>query len=159
MAAGARRRGRQVTMRRSGPVTNAIEQAWRSELMSRPLVQLLQPRADDAVIQQSAEPELVTEVKRQAVAEGVLVWKHGRQLEEDPRHAQPGIAEERGERLEPAQCDAGSRDEGVGIQHGSERGLGERRLRLRAASEDRDEQREAGQGPDAGDDEGDAGAG
>lgn len=79
--------------------------------MSRPFVQLLKPQADDAVIKQPAEPELVTEVRRQAVAEGVLVGKHARQLEEDPCHSQPGIAEERGERLEPAQCDAGSSDE------------------------------------------------
>lgn len=85
--------------------------------MSRPFVQLLKPRADDAAIKQSAEPGLVTEVRWQAVAEGVLVGKHARQLEEDPRHSRPGIAEERGERLEPAQRDAGSGDEGVGVQH------------------------------------------
>ena len=45
-----------------GPVADTLDQPGRSQLMSRPLVELLQPRSDDPEIQESSEAELAVEV-------------------------------------------------------------------------------------------------
>ncbi len=111
-----------------GSVPDTLDQPGRSQLMSRPLVELLQPRSDDPEIQESSEAELAIEDGPDAVTEGVLVGQDPGQLQEDPGHAEPRVTDERCQRAQPSQRDSGRGDERVCIEHAAEHDVHEEAL-------------------------------
>ncbi len=98
-------------------VTRAVAQSRLAELAGGPRIDLLQPGEDHPEVQEAAEAELGGQVRVDVRGERVLIGKYARELEEDTRHPQPWVAEERSEWTEPSERHAWRGDEGVCLLH------------------------------------------
>jgi hypothetical protein len=117
--------------RRPGFRREPVRATWFSELLGGPLVQALQPRHDDRVIEQPAKTLLVGDVPLNVLGERVVVGDYAVEREKHAHQPEPRIAEHAAEWSEQTQRQARRPDECVSVEDAHQRDVHEEPLRDR----------------------------